>query len=296
MPQLTINDSTLRKLARLHLIAGQVRSGAMKGERRSIRRGSSLEFADYRPYTPGDDLRRLDWNIYARLDRPYLKLYEDEEDLAVYLLIDASRSMDWGAGEQNKFGYALHLAAALAAVALADRDALSMIPINDSVSQAAIGPLRGSLQLLSVLGYLETLVPSGRTLLANALLDLTRQPRRPGLVFLISDLFTEDNIQDGLSILAGHGDQVILLHLLTPDELNPALSGDLRLVDIETSQEQDISLDSAMLQRYQERLAAWQEELRSTCQARGARYIGISTAQPWEKVVLEQMRAARILR
>ena len=113
------DEATLRKLNQLSLVASRVRSGAIKGERRSSRRGGSVEFADYRDYAPGDDLRRLDWNIFARLECPFIKLFEEQEDLAVYLLLDGSRSMDWGAGELHKFQYARRLAAGLGAVALA---------------------------------------------------------------------------------------------------------------------------------------------------------------------------------
>ena len=117
------DESTNRKLNQLTLVANKVRAGAIKGERRSSRRGSSVEFADYRNYIPGDDLRRLDWNIYARLEKPFIKLLEEEEDLAVHVLVDTSRSMGWGEGEQNKHIYALRLAAALSAVRASRRTA-----------------------------------------------------------------------------------------------------------------------------------------------------------------------------
>src|SRR5512136_1801888 len=116
------DEQTLGKLKQVSLVAHKVRAGKLKGERRSTRRGSSVEFADYRDYTPGDDLRRLDWNVYARLERPFIKLFEEEEDLAVYILLDGSRSMDWGDGEMHKFRYALRLCAGLGAVALASGD------------------------------------------------------------------------------------------------------------------------------------------------------------------------------
>src|SRR5512133_3294955 len=120
------DETTLRKLRQLTLVASRVRAGAIKGERRSSRRGSSVEFADYRNYTAGDDLRRLDWNIYARLEKPFIKLLEEEEDLAVYVLIDGSRSMDWGDNDQNKFNYALKLAAGIGSIALGAGDLLSV--------------------------------------------------------------------------------------------------------------------------------------------------------------------------
>src|SRR5512147_138111 len=137
------DETTLRKLNQLTLIASRVRSGAMKGERRSSRRGSSVEFADYRNYTPGDDLRRLDWNIYARLERPFIKLLEEEEDLAVHLLVDASKSMDWGEGEEHKFRYAARLAAALGAIALGAGDRLHAVGFHSGRQAEGFGPTRG---------------------------------------------------------------------------------------------------------------------------------------------------------
>jgi len=132
------DESTLRKLDQLALVASRIRAGAMKGERRSTKRGTSIEFADYRDYTRGDDLRRVDWNVYARLERPFIKLLEEEEDLAVHLLLDASRSMDYGADEQHKFRYAQRLAAALGYIALAAGDRL-MVTVLPSLGGAGSG-------------------------------------------------------------------------------------------------------------------------------------------------------------
>jgi len=137
------DEPTRRKLARLSLVASRARAGAHKGERRSTQHGSSVEFADYRDYVPGDDLRRLDWHIYARLDRPFIKLLEDEEDLAVHLLVDASRSMDWGEGESNKYRYAVRLAAALGLIGLASGDQLTLILLKAEGKAAQYGPARG---------------------------------------------------------------------------------------------------------------------------------------------------------
>src|SRR6266496_199837 len=157
------NEYTLRKLNQLTLVAARVRAGAIKGERRSSRRGSSVEFADYRDYTPGDDLRRLDWNIYARLDRPFIKLLEEEEDLAVHILLDGSQSMNWGEGEENKFNYALKLAAGLGAVALASGDVLSIGLLQRGTVAAEYGPSRGQASFPRLFGFLEGLKADGET-------------------------------------------------------------------------------------------------------------------------------------
>ena len=170
------DEGTLRKITQLTLVAHQVRSGWMKGERRSVKRGTSIEFADYRNYTPGDDLRRLDWNVFARLDKPYLKLFEEEEDLVVHILLDASLSMDFGEGDQNKFQFSVRLAAALGAIALANSDWLAISSIRSRASEresgttaSHYGPTRGQFNTLSMLQFMESQKPSGQTDLNQSL-------------------------------------------------------------------------------------------------------------------------------
>src|SRR5689334_4040977 len=158
-----LDESTLRKLNQLTLVASRVRAGAIKGERRSSRHGSSVEFADYRNYTPGDDLRRLDWNIYARLDRPFIKLLQEEEDLAVYVLIDGSQSMNWGDGETHKFRYAQRLAAGLGAIVLASGDVLSVALLQRGKVAAEYGPTRGQASLHRLFHFLDGLETDGET-------------------------------------------------------------------------------------------------------------------------------------
>src|SRR3970040_1710442 len=153
--ELLLPEKVRRRLESLSLTANRVRPGAMQGERRSVKRGTSIEFADYRNYAPGDDLRRLDWNIYARLDRPYIKLLEDEEDLAVHLLVDASRSMAWGEGEGDKYRFALRLAAALGLIGLASGDQLTLAMLQGEGEIAQYGPARGGHHTLGLLEFLE---------------------------------------------------------------------------------------------------------------------------------------------
>jgi len=126
------DETSLRKLQQLTLVTSRVRAGALRGERRSLKRGAGLEFADFRDYVPGDDLRRVDWNVYARLDRPYVKLREEEEDLAVHILVDASQSMDWGEGAQHKFNYALQLAAGVGSIGLSTGDRISVVMLSEA--------------------------------------------------------------------------------------------------------------------------------------------------------------------
>lgn len=286
------DETTLRKLNQLTLVASRIRSGAMKGERRSSRRGSSVEFADYRNYTPGDDLRRLDWNIYARLERPFIKLLEEEEDLAVHILIDGSQSMDWGEAEQNKFQYAQRLAAGLGAITLASGDVLTVSLLQRGRVAAEFGPSRGQAALTRLFRFLDKLEPGGETDLNRSMRDYSILPRRAGLVILISDLFANDGYEVGLRQLMGRGHEAAVIQVLAPDELDPPLAGDIELVDIETNQTQDVSLDGSLRERFRVRARAWLQSIQDDCRKHGVRYLDVITDQAWDHILLLEMRRA----
>jgi uncharacterized protein (DUF58 family) len=293
------DEKTLRKLDRLALAASQVRMGQIKGERRSTKRGASIEFADYRDYTRGDDLRRVDWNVYARLERPYIKLLEEEEDLAVHLLLDASQSMDYGgalADAQHKFHFSQRLTAALAYLALAAGDRLTVTVLRGDAPAAQFGPARGRGHTLRLLKFLEDLAPSGSTNLDAALRAYALSARRPGLLFLVSDLFSPAGYRSGLGRLQGRGYEVAVLHVLSPDELDPPLAGDLRLIDAETGAPQDITLDGSLRQLYRQRVSAWRDEIEAYCVKRRIHYLSLTTASAWDDVVLHHFRQRGLLK
>lgn len=288
------DEKILRKLDRLALVAAQVRAGHIKGERRSTKRGTSIEFADYRDYTRGDDLRRVDWNVYARLERPYIKLLEEEEDLAVHLVLDMSRSMDYG-GEatddtRHKFRYSQRLVAALGYIALAAGDRLTVVGLQDNALAAQFGPARGRGQALRLLKFLEDLAPLGATNLDAALRSYALGARRTGLLFLISDLFSPAGYRAGLSQLQGRGYEVAVLHVLAPDEVDPPLAGDLRLIDAETGVPQDVTLDGSLRELYRRRVAAWQAEIETYCLQRNMHYVPALTSTDWDEMVLFNFR------
>ncbi len=300
------DDATLRALERLSLWAESVRVGVMKGNRRSRRRGTSIEFADYRDYTQGDDLRRLDWNVFARLERPFIKLPEEEEDLAVHLLVDTSASMDWPAGDaapdENKLRYCLRLAGALGTIALTSGD-LVHVTLFDSAGQSAWGPFRGRQNGWPLLQYLEAghearrRAAGGRkTVLGPFLRDYAQRARRPGLLFVLSDLLTSADYRPGLTALLARGYEVALLHVLSPDEAAPALAGDLRLIDVETDEAAEVSLDPFALEEYAARLAAWQDELRRFCAPRGIHYAPVTTDRPWDALIRGALRDEGVIR
>lgn len=299
------NESTLRKLEQLTLIAERVRVGVMKGDRRSRKRGTSIEFADYRSYVKGDDLRRLDWNVYARLERPFIKLLEEEEDLAVHLLVDASASMNWpdGSDEQsglsneptNKLVYALQLAGALGHISLTSGDLLT-VSLLHSAGDRHWGPHRNRQNSLRLLQFLETGTAGGVTDLNLSLRNYALYGRRPGLLFLISDLLSPNGYQDGLNQLQSRGYEVGFIHLLSPDEVDPPLGGDLKLVDVETGQDAEITLDPTTLDQYRERLREWQAGIASYCANRGVHYIPVTTDLPWEQLVMQTLRVKGVVK
>ena len=290
------DESTLRKLEQLTLTAGRVRAGVMKGERRSHKRGTSVEFADYRDYTHGDDLRRLDWNVFARLERPFVKLFEEEEDLALHLLIDASISMDWPAGEShlNKLHYALRLAGALAYIALQTGDQVTVTLLNSS-GDLEWGPHRGRQTIMNLLEFLESGRASGITELNLALANYATRARRPGLSFVLSDLFSPAGHEQGLHALQARGHEIGVIHLMSPDEADPALSGDLKLVDVETSEDAEVTLDGSILALYRRRLDDWRSEIAAYCAGRDIHYVPVVTDLPWEKLVLQTLRAKGLI-
>jgi uncharacterized protein (DUF58 family) len=296
----------LKKLERLTLISRKLRSGRMKGERRSVKRGTSVEFADYRNYTPGDDLRRVDWNAYARLERLFLKLYQEEEDLTVHVLVDASRSMDWGdqdplaattdspatpRADTNKLLYAKRTAAALGYIALSGFDRVTVAGFNRQGMQR-FAPSRGKGHAVTLLRFIAGLQATGETDLDASLRAYAAYARYPGLCFVLSDFFTAQGGTEGLAALQAGGHEIQVLHILAPAEVHPELSliGDLRLRDSETGAVQEVSIDGGLLDLYAEKFAAWQGALESFCRRRGINYLQVTTDTPFEDLVLHYLR------
>ncbi|HEY3341931.1 MAG TPA: DUF58 domain-containing protein [Anaerolineae bacterium] len=295
-------ESILRSLSGLQFVTPHRHRGTTIGERRSPRRGRSVEFADYRDYTPGDDPRRVDWNIYARLERPYIKLYEDEEDLTVHVLLDVSPSMQWrdeAATASNKWERAAQLAIAMSYIALSSGDRL----ILETSSHARLGPRRGVAATSRVIEFIEreTLpaeVSEGRVppnaQIANAHLNTWWKryalDARPGLCIIISDFFDESGYAEGLNALGASRLDVNVLHTLSPEELDPEFAGDLRLRDIETSAAQDVSLDDAALIQYRQRLHKWTGEISEFCRRRGGKYHLTNTSDSVEQIALRDLR------
>lgn len=254
-----------------------------------------MEFADFRPYAPGDDFRRIDWNAYARLERFFIKLFVEEEDLTVHLVVDTSRSMDWG--QPNKLAYAIKAAAALGYIALAGLDRVTVRALGgkNNLNGGYFPPHRGKNQAFALFSFLSSLSAYGRTDLAPRLRSYAATTGQPGPLLLFSDLLDE-GWQEGLHAVAGRGFEVTVLHLLAPEEVEPELSGDLKLLDAETGAEVEITADYEMLARYKEGLADWQNEIRRFCGARGMHYVPVTTSLPFEELLFAWLRRQGVLK
>ncbi|MDQ3870292.1 MAG: DUF58 domain-containing protein [Chloroflexota bacterium] len=286
------DEEFLRQLERLMLVSRSAVQGGLKGVRRSSRRGQSVEFADFRNYTLGDDLRSLDWNVYARLERLFVKLFVEEEDVTVHLLLDASGSM--GTGSPDKLLFAKRAAAALAYVGLASYDRISLAVLQGRTARR-FPSLRGTGRVFRVLADLSGIRPApGATDLAAASRHYAAQLIQRGPLVLISDLF-DANAERAIGELAATRCEVSVLHTLSPDELDPPLEGDLRLVDHETGAGVDITADLGTLGAYRTRLAVWQSELESVCAKRRAAYAPVSTTLPLAELVFAELRRRRVL-
>lgn len=261
--------SLLAKLERMELVSRKVFRGRMKGERRSRRKGQSVEFADYRNYTPGDDLRFVDWNLYARLDKLFLKLFLEEEDLHVYFLVDSSPSMDFG--NPSKFFVAQQLAASLAFVGLCrgDRVKIEMLAGRNQSSPV----LRGRSQLHRLTDFIQTATPEHPFHLVDSVKQFCLRNSGRGIVVLLTDLLDKAGYEPALRLLVGQQMDVFVMHILAPEELEPKLTGDLKLVDCEDSDETEISVTSALIKRYQATLAAFVEQAKRFCSQRGMTYL-----------------------
>ncbi len=286
------DEAFLRQLQRLTLLVKMPVRGGLKGARRSVRRGQSIEFADYRECALGDDLRQLDWNVYARLEKLFVKLFIEEEDLTVTLLLDASASMS--SGRPDKLVFAKRAAAALGTIALAGEDRLVVASLQGRVGRRRRA-LRGSGRVLSLLRELSSIAPAeGRTDLVPALRHAAAQLHGRGLVVLISDLLDEQ-ADRGLRDLAGTGAEIIVLHVLAPDELDPPFEGDLRLVDRETADRVDVSIDLTLLEVYRTRLAAWRAGLAESSAKRGITFVELSTDLPLAELIFAELRRRQVL-
>jgi uncharacterized protein (DUF58 family) len=277
----------LTQLERLSLLSRRSFRGRVKGERRSPRKGISVEFSDFRPYGVGDDLRYVDWNVYARLDRLYLKLFVDEEDLCLHLLLDASASM--GFGEPSKLAHAARLAGALGFVGLIGLERVGVGVIRDRMAEG-FNPARGRSQVLPLMSFLGRVRAGGATSLNDGLATYALRAREAGLAVVISDLMDPAGYERGLKALLERRFDVHVIHVLAADEMNPGFGGDLRLLDAETDQLCDLTLDGEALRGYHQRLRDFLERVEQFCRGNEIAYHRVVTDTPVEEFMLRQLK------
>ena len=288
-----LDPQFLARLEQLELVSRKIFLGRMKGERRSKRKGQSVEFADYRNYVKGDDLRFLDWNLYARLDRLFLRLFMEEEDLHFYLLIDNSLSMDFGT--PSKMLYAKQVAAALAFIGLVNLDRVVIEAFNDRLTQS-LPAVRGRRSLFRVLEFLNRLEPAGPSNLREALRAFSIKSSGKGVVVLVSDLMDKGGYADALRYLAARQFDIVVIQVLAQEEIDPGLLGDLKLVDVEDDDEAEVTVSAALLERYRRNLAAYQAGIQDYCNRRGITFLFTSNQVPFDRLILTYLRQRGLVR
>ena len=287
-----LDPSFLKKLEALSLASRRVFAGQTKGERRSTKRGSSIEFADFREYTHGDDLRYVDWKAYGRLEKLFLKLFVEEEDLSIHLLVDTSRSMEFG--QPSKALYARRLVAALGYLALSEYDRVLLASFSGSLGETH-PPLRGKPGIFPFFQFLERMPSGGETHFGTALTQYAARAKNIGIAVVVSDFFDETHVQ-GIKALLSRRFQVVLLHVLDEEELHPTLTGDLRLVDSETGTAREVSLSPHLLARYDAQLQTFFAGLQALASRYNLDYVRTSTGQPVEDVILKSLRSGGLIR
>jgi uncharacterized protein (DUF58 family) len=312
MSQPLFDTAFLRKLEHLHLLSRKIFKGRLKGERRSKKRGQSVEFADYRNYVTGDDLRYLDWNLFGRLERLFLKMYEEEEELRVTIFLDTSESMSFG--NPAKIEYAKKIAAALGYIALCNFDTVQVLPLanDDDVGahggapesapnerahrRAPLRPVHGKRMALRFFQDIVQLPCEGKTTLNESLRCQALKARRAGVSILISDFLSPDGYEDGLKHLLARHNDIYTFHILAPEELKPSFLGDWRVVDSETGATTEVSISRGQLKKYQQTVNAFCQRLKEYCTQRGVNYLFTSTDQPFEDLMLKYIRRAGMAR
>lgn len=302
------DQAFLKKLEYLHIVAKKVFTGRLRAERRSRKTGAGIEFADHRQYTPGDDLRYLDWAVYGRMDRLLLRLFEEEEDLYIYILVDRSESMRLGAsgdgsplvvpgrdGRIAKLGYASQVAAALAYVGLSNLDRVALYAFAEGM-QDQLPAARGKGRIFKVFDFLSGLSPNGQTDLRAAISEFVHKTRRRGVAVVLSDFYDMAGYEEALNLLRYHRFEPAVIQIVDPREAQPALRGDLELADMETGERRVVTLTDSMCAAYARAHAEYCQTLESYCDSRGIGYLRANTDVPFEDLMLRVLREGGFLR
>jgi uncharacterized protein (DUF58 family) len=288
------DETFLRRLETLRVVTKRASLGRLRADRRSRRQGAGIEFADHRGYVAGDDLRLLDWNLYGRMERLLLRLFEEDEDLAIDVLVDTSASM--GMGAPPKLELALQVGAALAYVGLANLDRVAVTTVGEALGDG-LPPARGKSNILPLLRFLDGVEASGRTSLAAATRAfLGRRGRhRKGLVVLVSDFYDPAGYREAIDLLRYGRFEIIVIQVTAPDEAHPALRGEVTITDAETGEEREVTVSPATLAAYERRHAAHVRGLEAFCRERAIPCFAVSSDEAFDSVVLRVFRAGGLL-
>jgi len=278
-PGMLLDSDLMLRLDALRLSAKNRVRGTMQGKRRSRQLGSSQEFADYRQYTPGDDTRQLDWNVFGRTGKPFIRQFMDEQELQVNLYVDASKSMDFGDGPANKFLYARKLAACIGYIALAGYDRVSVRLFSDRIDRQ-LPMLRGKGMFHRLVQFLEQAAVESSGDLAAAVMQPAQLPRQPGVTLIFSDFLYESGVEESLSYLLAARQEVVVVQLLSPKEMHPDMVGDLRLIDSETFSGKEVAVTGRVIKAYQEAVRQYTRGLQRFCHERNMTYVLTITDAP----------------
>jgi uncharacterized protein (DUF58 family) len=289
---LLLDPQFMARLDQLDVMSRKLLAGKMKGERRSKRRGQSVEFADYRNYVIGDDLRFIDWNIYARLDRLFLKLFLEEEDLSLYVILDVSKSTDYG--DPHKATYIKKVAAALGYIGLVNYNRVSLCAMADGIV-ADTGAMRGRRRVTQMIDFVSKLEPAGGSHFAESCKRFALAHRHKGVCVVISDFFDKGGYENGLRYVAGGKYDLFCVQTLSPQEIEPDLQGDLKLRDMEDDDLAEVSITQPLMKQYKANLNAYCLAVKDYVTRRGGTYLFTSTAVPFDTLVLNYLRERGLL-
>ncbi|GAC1552436.1 MAG: DUF58 domain-containing protein [Polyangiales bacterium] len=300
------DDKFQRRLEYLAIVSRRVFAGRMRAERRTKKTGSGIEFADHRDYHPGDDFRTLDWNVYQRFGKLLVRLFEEEEDLSIYLLLDASRSMGFDVdgkdardgkltGRGRKLRYGKRLAAALAYIGLANLDRVSVLALANRVRER-MPTTRGKQRIHRVFEFLRGVEADGATGLEDALKQFVAQNKRRGLAVLISDLYDPKGFEQAINVLRYNKFEPCVLHVVDPVDASPQLVGDVRLYDVETGDEREVTVTKRVLERYSEAHQKYLHDIEVFCTLKQVPYFRADVNEPFDDLILRVFRRGGFLR
>jgi len=287
------DETFQRKLEYLALVSRRVFAGRLRAERRTKKSGSGVEFADHRDYQPGDDFRTLDWNVYQRFEKLLVRLYEEEEDLAIYFILDTSASMAFGDGQ--KLRYAKKVCAALAYVALANLDRVTMVTTRDRVMER-MPETRGKARIFKAFRFLRGVQAEGTTDLGDALRTFVAQNKRRGLAVLVSDLYDPLGFEKGINVLRYNKFDPFVVHVTDPAEGHPRLNGDVLVYDCETGDEREVTVTAKVLARFGEAYSGYLAAIDRFCATHQVPYVTAPVDVAFDELILRVFRRGGFLR